>query len=127
MVINGLIIFLKSIVFRFNRSPSTKPEPLAKLKEAAAKYGITPNSISNVPLGKGGFYPPSNALDIQPFLLDPLKRTATTYQCLRRNGSFNSEEGQNIWALLLQLCDYLLEQGWQEGNLNMDGYLDIGI
>ena len=79
-----------------------------------------------MPLGKGGFYPPSNGLDIQPFLLGPLKRTATTYQCLQRNGNFNSEEGQNVWRLLLQLCDYLLEQGWQEGNLNMEGHLDIG-
>jgi hypothetical protein len=121
------LIFKSIVFFRFDRSPSTKPEPFTKLQEAAEKYGIKPNSVSNVPLGKGGFYPPSNAVDIQPFLLGPLKRTATTYQCLRHNGSFNNEEGQHIWTLLLQLCDYLLEQGWEEGNLNMEGYLDIGI
>jgi len=108
------------------RSPSTKPELFNKLKESAEAYGIKPNSISNVPLGKGGFYSPTNALDIQPFLLGPLKRTATTYQCHRNNGSFKSEEGQNIWILLLQLCDYLLEQGWSEGNSNIEGNLDIG-
>jgi hypothetical protein len=108
------------------RSPSTKPEPFNKLQESADIYGIKPNSISNIPLGKGGFYPPTNAVDIQPFLLGPLKRTATAYQCHRHNGSFDSEEGQNIWTLLLQLCDYLLEQGWSEGNSNMEGYLDIG-
>ena len=82
--------------------------------------------ISNVPLGKGGFYSPPNAVDIQPFLLGPLKRAATTYQCHRHRGSFESEEGQRVWALLLQLCDYLLEQGWSEGNNNIDGHLDIG-
>jgi hypothetical protein len=84
------------------------------------------DTISNIPLGKGGFYSPTNALDIQPFLLGPLKRTATTYQCYRHGGSFESEEGQNVWRLLIQLCDYLLEQGWNEGNSNIEGHLDIG-
>ncbi|CAF0810303.1 unnamed protein product [Rotaria sordida] len=107
-------------------SPSTKPEPFSKLQKLAETYGIKPNTISNVPLGKGGFYSPTNALDIQPFLLGPLKRTATTYQCYRYNRSFESAEGQNVWTLLLQLCDYLLEQGWAEGNGNMEGNLDIG-
>ena len=99
---------------------------MKKLQELAEVYGITLNSISNVPLGKGGFYSPTNALDIQPFLLGPLKRTATTYQCHRYNKSFESEEGQHVWMLLLQLCDYLLEQGWNEGNSNIEGHLDIG-
>ena len=107
-------------------SPSTKAEPFSKLKEAAEKYGITSDGISNIPLGKGGFHPPSTAVDIQPFLLGPLKRTATSYQCHRHSGSAESEEAQNIWKLLLQLCDYLLEQGWAEGNGNMEGHLDIG-
>ena len=110
----------------FFRSASTKPEPFNKLQESAEKYGIKLNTISNIPLGKGGFYSPTNALDIQPFLLGPLKRTATTYQCHRHNGSFESEEGQNVWTLLLQLCNYLLEQGWAEGNSNIEGHLDIG-
>ncbi|CAF4047095.1 unnamed protein product [Rotaria sp. Silwood2] len=107
-------------------SPSTKPEPFSKLQKLAETYGIKPNMISNVPLGKGGFYSPTNALDIQPFLLGPLKRTATTYQCHRHKHTFESEEGQNVWTLLLQLCDYLLEQGWAEGNGNVEGNLDIG-
>ena len=113
-------------MFIFQRSPSTKPELYNKLKESAEKYGINPSSISNIPLGKGGFYSPTNALDIQPFLLGPLKRTATTYQCHQYNGNSDSEEGQNVWSLLVQLCDYLLEQGWSEGNLNLEGHLDIG-
>jgi hypothetical protein len=111
-----LIFFKFTYLFFSFRSASTKPEPFNKLEEAAEKYGIKLNTISNIPLGKGGFYSPTNALDIQPFLLGPLKRTATTYQCHRHNGSFESEEGQNVWTLLLQLCDYLLEQGWTEGN-----------
>jgi len=110
----------------FYRSTTTKAEPFSKLQELAEVYGIKPNTISNVPLGKGGFYSPTNALDIQPFLLGPLKRTATTYQCHRYHHSFESEEGQNVWTLLLQLCDYLLEQGWTEGNSNTEGHLDIG-
>ncbi|CAF1304398.1 unnamed protein product [Adineta ricciae] len=107
-------------------APSAKPESFSKLQELAAAYGIKPNSISNIPLGKGAFYSPDNALDIQPFLLGPLRRTATTYQCHRHQKTFESEEGQNVWKLLLQLCDYLLEQGWSEGNLNQSGHLDIG-
>lgn len=117
---------LFNALFFSHRSPSTKPEPYAKLKELAEPYGIKPNTISNIVLGKGGFYPPASALEIQPFLLGPLKRTATTYQSHRYKGTFESEEGQNVWALLLQLCDYLLEQGWAEGNGNMEGHLDIG-
>lgn len=58
--------------------------------------------------------------------MGPLKRTATTFQCHRNSGNANSEEGQNVWALLLQLCDYLIEQGWDEGNGNLEGHLDIG-
>ncbi len=128
MVIFCLFFFLTRLVcFFFYRSPSTKPELFNKLQESAEKYGIKSDSISNIPLGTGGFYSPTNALDIQPFLLGPLKRTATTYQCHRHNGSFESEEGQHIWALLLQLCDYLLEQGWSEGNSNIEGNLDIGM
>jgi hypothetical protein len=96
------------------------------LRQAAAKYGIESDAVSNIPLGKGGFYSPSNGLDIQPFLLGALKRTATTYQCHRHNGSFESEEGESVWILLLQLCDYLFEQGWAEGNSNIEGHLDIG-
>ncbi|CAF0756667.1 unnamed protein product [Adineta steineri] len=107
-------------------SPTTKPETFQKLQELVEVYGIKPDTISNVPLGKGGFYSPTNALDIQPFLLGPLKRTATTYQCHRHSQTFESEEGQNVWILLQQLCDYLLEQGWAEGNLNVEGHLDIG-
>ena len=72
------------------------------------------------------FYSPSNAMDIQPFLLGPLKRTATTYQCYRHIGNTDNEEAQHVWTLLLQLCDYLLEQGWTEGNTNLEGHLDIG-
>ena len=106
-------------------SPSAKPEPFSKLKEAAEKYGFTSDGISNVPLGKG-FYSPSNALDIQPFLLGPLKRTATSYQCYRHSGNVESEDARNTLTLLLQLCDYLIEQGWAEGNGNMEGHLDIG-
>lgn len=120
-------MIVEKIPFRFYRSPSTKAEPFNKLQEAAEQYGVTANAISNVPLGKGGFYSPNNALDIQPFLLGPLRRTATSYQCHRHKGSSESEEGQHIWALLLQLCDYLLEQGWAEGNGNLEGQLDIGI
>ncbi|CAF3345767.1 unnamed protein product [Rotaria socialis] len=107
-------------------SPSTKPEPFSKLQTLAAPYGIKPHTISNVPLGKGGFHSPTNALEIQPFLLGPLKRTATTFQCHRHSGSVDSEEGQNVWGLLVQLCEYLLEQGWAEGNRNLEGHLDIG-
>ncbi|UJR28229.1 hypothetical protein I4U23_009479 [Adineta vaga] len=107
-------------------SPSTKPEPLKKLQESVEVYGIKSNTISNIPLGKGGFYSPTNAMDIQPFLLGPLKRTATTYQCHRHQKTFESEEGQQVWTLLLQLCDYLVEQGWSEGNMNIEGHLDIG-
>ncbi|CAF4785458.1 unnamed protein product, partial [Rotaria magnacalcarata] len=81
------------------RSPSTKPEPFSKLQTLAEPYGIKPNTISNVPLGKGGFHSPTNALEIQPFLLGPLKRTATTFQCHRHSGSVDSEEGQHVWAL----------------------------
>ena len=115
------IYIFRKFVFLFYRSPGTIPEPFNKLQESAEKYGIKLNTISNIPLGKDSFYSPTNALDIQPFLLDPLKRTATSYQCHRHNGSFESEEGQNIWTLLLQLCDYLLEQGWSEGNSNIAG------
>ncbi|CAF4446082.1 unnamed protein product, partial [Rotaria magnacalcarata] len=39
-------------------SPSTKPEPFSKLQTLAEPYGIKPNTISNVPLGKGGFHSP---------------------------------------------------------------------
>lgn len=112
--------------FSFRRAPTTKPEPIDKLLESAEKYGIQSNTCSNIPLGKGGFYSPANAMDIQPFLLGPLKRTATTYQCHRHKGTAESEEGQRVRALLLQLCDYLLEQGWTEGNGNVEGHLDIG-
>lgn len=81
---------------------------------------------SNVSLGKGGFYSPPNSMEIQPFLLGPLKRTATTYQCYRHKRDTENEEAQRVWTLLLQCCDYLIEQGWTEGNNNLEGHLDIG-
>ena len=117
---------LLSLEFSSFRSPTTKAEPFQKLQESAEKYGVQLDIISNIPLGKGGFYAPRNALDIQPFLLGPLKRTATSFQCHRHRKTVDSEEGQNTWKLLLQLCDYLLEQGWAEGNMNIEGHLDIG-
>ena len=113
--------------FFFYRSSSKKSESFEKLQNLADDYEVKLNTISNVPLGRGGFYSPKNALEIQPFLLGPLKRTATTYQCHRHNDNLDSEEAQNVWALLLQLCDYLLEQGWTEGNSNIEGHLDIGM
>lgn len=121
-----LITDLNLNLFFFSRSPRTKAEPFDKLFDAAKLYGVELNGFSNLPLGRGGFYSPSNALDIQPFLLGPLKRTATTLQCHRHQKTIETEEGQRVQNLFIQLCSYLLEQGWNEGNGNIEGHLDIG-
>ncbi|CAF1546936.1 unnamed protein product, partial [Didymodactylos carnosus] len=107
-------------------SAGTKPEPLEKLQGLCAKYNIRRNEenfITGIPLGKGGFYSPTNALDLQPFLVGPFKKAAISF-CSYKDKS--SAEAQATWNLFIDLSDYLLEQGWSEGNGNMEGNLDIG-
>jgi hypothetical protein len=112
--------------FSLHRSPGAKPESIAQLLALTSPYHVQLAGCSNVPLGKGGFYAPSNGLPIQPFLLGPLKRTATSFQCYKHKDQLDSDEAQQTKTLLFQLCDYLLEQGWNEGNGNIEGHLDIG-